>query len=1676
MGRKYLPERRSASLALLLFLCAVPWSEAQVVTGSYLGDGLDNRPITGVGFRPDFVILKGNDTQQAVGRTSTMAGDSSKSMGSPSAVPAADQIQSLDPDGFTVGANVQVNAVGITYYWMALRQQPGIMTVGSYPGDGADNRSIGSVGFSPEWVVVLASNTSRVVHRTASMSGDISNYFSASASGPNLIQLLEPTGFQVGNSPEINGAGTTYHYVAVNALTGFMNEGTYPGDGLDNRNIVVGFQPEYVVVKADASERAVHRTASLAGDSTLYFQPDLNLANKIQALQPNGFQVGNGLHVNTGGETYYWVALGRAPVAKFRSIGTAPNRTTGGGDGTVAATNGSTVVTGTGTSWQTWNRGRGDVITINAANYTVLSVDTQTQLTLATPFTGPTGSGKTYALARQFTTLAAWETCISGGACAYFPVASSDLVADNRSEIGIAYKDSVFTLASTFTIQGSTTDATHRILLTADPGNRHNGVPGAGVVVNNNGGNEVDVRDSYVTVEWLELIGAAGANISPIQVFSGIGPPVDEARNVLLQNLLIHSFTDPVNDVSGIDLAGDNTVVRDVTIRNCMIWGGDNYGIEGDGSLDSLIIENVSVDGMVNRGIYAAQSPLTIRNTIVTGSGSQDFGVGAGGTLSGSNNTSSDATASFGANAQTGVTAASVFVAPGSDLHLKTGANDAVNTALDLSGSFWNDIDDKSRIGLIWDRGAHERGAVTHVELVSFKAEAADGEVLLRWETGSELDNLGFRLYRALSWEGPYESVTAELVPGLGSSPEGARYSYRDHDLENGVTYFYQLEDVETTGRTERHGPVAATPDARAGRTESDAALITYGDPEAIEIRVVESARNRIVMELWTGGFRATPAGDGTVRIEASGFEQTQWLPSRRASVSVPAGRRVRLESWEAQDVEAFEGLVPQSGGRPDVDARFDGTVRARLAPALGERSLSSRPSVELAAVAFQGDSKKAFVELRPFGRDASGRLVLARRLRFTLSFQGHDRAEDGRKARLYRSKPSHQSRAVVARLVTRDRGLYALAFSQMRSRRSYATGNLKLTRLGETRPFFVEPDQGRFGPGSTLYFLSEGGGHNPYGHEAVFELQEDSSAAAMRELLAPPKDAPKASFYWETLTREENRFYQAALLEAEDPWLWESLFAPQTRSFAFTLDEVARQGDDAQLSLSLQGASDFPAIPDHHVRVSVNGIFLTESSWDGKRPQHLETRVPLSVLRDGVNSLELEGVGDTDAAYSMVFLDRFEVRYPRGVVMREGYLEGFFRESAAVEAPAAFVLDVTGEPLRIRGENSGGTVRFSTEAGRSYLLVSEAGVRRPELRRASGEWLKNPSHSTDYLVVGPHAFLPAARPLLELRRRQGLAVKAAALEEVYSEFGFGEARPEALRDFLSYAYHQWSKPPRYVLLLGDGSYDFKDYLGTGAMNRVPPLMVKTSYLWTASDPAYVSVNGDDLLPDLALGRLPASSVEEVERVVGKILAYESLGTGADSTAVLVADDSDEAGDFEGDADSLARGVLSNGQVRTIYLGRLGLDAAREEILESFDEGPTTSSYIGHGGIHLWASENLFDRESVGLLSPQPRQPIVLTMNCLNGYFHFPFFNSLAEELLKAEGRGAIAAFSPSGLSLNEPAHLLHQALLRELHSGAHRRLGDAVAAAQASYADSGAFPELLLIYHLLGDPALTLR
>src|SRR5262249_41450773 len=186
------------------------------------------------------------------------------------------------------------------------------------------------------------------------------------------------------------------------------------------------------------------------------------------------------------------------------------------------------------------------------------------------------------------------------------------------------------------------------------------------------------------------------------------------------------------------------------------------------------------------------------------------------------------------------------------------------------------------------------------VTLQSFTAVGRDQAVDLSWTTASELNNLGFNLYRADAAAGPYARITSSLIPGLGSSPTGQSYAYRDSGLVNGRTYYYQLEDVETTGRTTRHGPVSATTTAPSRTPPPPSSGTTYGDPSGVLLREVERDAPHVSLELLPPGFSATPTDDGHVRVSIPGFASASQagepdLPSRRALVEVVAGKKVRF-------------------------------------------------------------------------------------------------------------------------------------------------------------------------------------------------------------------------------------------------------------------------------------------------------------------------------------------------------------------------------------------------------------------------------------------------------------------------------------------------------------------------------------------------------------------------------------------------------------------------------------------------------------------------------------------------------------------------------------------------------------------------------------------------------------
>jgi hypothetical protein len=1467
-------------------------------------------------------------------------------------------------------------------------------------------------------------------------------------------------------------------------------------------------------MRTSTNQIAVH--ASGAAGATV------DAAGFLKSFDPDGFTLTWSANNTGAGANHQILYAAFGPSTSYRSIGSALDYTVGA----VSATLGSRTLTGTGgTAWKGANRLRGDRITIpcpdppacsGGTHYTIFAVASNTQLTLTEPFGGATNS-YSYLIARQFPTLQAWEDCIDGppvdvAPCTVFAPASTSLVNDRRSEVGVASRDGV--LAGGLVIDGNVaanTDAAHTITLTADFGNAHRGIAWDGVgspphVVIGNGLNTnpaIQIQDDFVTVERLEIKGGSGMNAHGLEI-SGIAA----ANDLVVRHNLIHNVTG-----DGI-VVGDSSVIMD--LYNNVIYSGSRRGIHIPPiQLDvgsQLRVLNNTIFSNVNQAVLApgggtGYGTLTLQNNI-SHSNFGGFGIaGAPGSINGasSNNLSGDGSATTHSPAGGGVdnvdngngTINFVATTSGSeDLHITAGSA-AQNAGANLSAIFSADVDGGPR-AVPWDIGADDISVTTAVELLSFQAQGLGSGVELVWETASELDNLGFHLYRSTSADGPYERITSSVIPGLGSSPLGQRYRWLDTAVEGGGRYYYQLEDIETTGRTKRHGPVSSEPGAyegggstgEDGRTSSGGTL--HGDPGVPTLRVVERGRDHVVLELVTPGFRAVPLSAGGVRLEVPGFEEvddpgTPAVPVRGVLVDAIAGRRVRMASVVPQELLSVCGLevVPSAARTAVVSAA--GMVRAGRAPrrpgeAYGRGGYYPRQWARLAGVAFQGETKKAQLVLSPLRHDPRARATrLARRLLVRVEFVGVARGERSLGGSQGRSpRPgSVRIRGLVAQLVTKEAGLYRVRFEEVfgSSRRGAPLSQLRLSRKGQAVAYHVEPRGPLFGPGSSLYFV--GGGELSPTSDAVYELSVGQGGLQMSLLSASPTGAATLD-YDVRRSFETNRLYQAALLEAPDLWLWDLLVSPLSRSRSFTVTGLASSSRPSRVRVWMQGASDFPADPDHHVRLSVNGNLVAEASWDGKREQLIEGDVPPGILVEGANTLTLRNVGDTGASSSLVFLNRYEVRYPRRLQGENGRLEGDFAEGGVAELTGlegpGFVVDTTGAPTWLCDLQTGSAgLRFRAEGGRRYLAVSETSLLAPEVRRVATGRLRTGSR-VDWLLVAPREFLGAAQPLVELRKSQGLRTKVVSIEQVNEEFGHGEAGPEGLKAFLEYAYASWPRPSlRYVVLLGDSTYDPKDYLGMHDPDRVPFFPVKTSYLWTASDPTYGAVNGDDLLPDVAVGRLPARSVEEAHVLVDKLVAFESAGRTPGGRAVLVADDADPAGPFEADADDIAATVLHNREVQKIYLRDLGA-GTRAEIRASFDAGAGLMSYVGHGSTAVWASENLFNTLDVALLSAQGQQPLLLTLNCLNGFFHVPSLDSLTEALLKAEGKGAIVAFSPSGLSQDEAAHRYHKDLLAEIESGRHARLGDAVLAAQAAYADSGAFPELLAVYHLFGDPAQRIR
>jgi hypothetical protein len=561
----------------------------------------------------------------------------------------------------------------------------------------------------------------------------------------------------------------------------------------------------------------------------------------------------------------------------------------------------------------------------------------------------------------------------------------------------------------------------------------------------------------------------------------------------------------------------------------------------------------------------------------------------------------------------------------------------------------------------------------------------------------------------------------------------------------------------------------------------------------------------------------------------------------------------------------------------------------------------------------------------------------------------------------------------------------------------------------------------------------------------------------------------------------EENNFYDGRPYEGlavdpatRDPWFWETIQAGGQVTVAFDLAREPVQ--PATLELGLVGVSSNDGVnPDHDLDLSINGRALGTVHWDGETAASLPVSVPEGVLRKGTNSLLLDNSAPGAAPIDIARLDRLTVTYNAGPVAVNGRLEtqgvrGAFLPAGFRDRPLLFDISQPDTPAQLAGqEDANGQISVALDSGTKLYAVDRDSLLVPEAMNARGPAiLKVDERQADLIIISSRSFISALEPLAEHRRIQGISVTLVALEQIYEEFADAGIGPPAITAFLTYATNHWLSPqPSYLLLVGDASIDYRDYLGQRRPSLVPAPVVPVKYSGeTVSDARLADVDGDRR-PDLAVGRWPAAGVDEVTALVKRTIDDEGAAV---SPRVIFAADGTEPRFAEMNA---AISLQASLQSRAVYLN----GPTSRELGQAWKGGAWIVTYTGHGSLDRWGKETLLDTDSVSALSSTGMPPIVLQLTCLTGLFAHPTIPSLSETMLRKDD-GPVAIVAATSLTLSEDQQPFGVALLQALQDPDIQRVGDAVqwAKSRLDIEASDALREISDTFTLFGDPSALIR
>jgi hypothetical protein len=207
--------------------------------------------------------------------------------------------------------------------------------------------------------------------------------------------------------------------------------------------------------------------------------------------------------------------------------------------------------------------------------------------------------------------------------------------------------------------------------------------------------------------------------------------------------------------------------------------------------------------------------------------------------------------------------------------------------------------------------------------------------------------------------------------------------------------------------------------------------------------------------------------------------------------------------------------------------------------------------------------------------------------------------------------------------------------------------------------------------------------------------------------------------------------------------------------------------------------------------------------------------------------------------------------------------------------------------------------------------------------------------------------------------------------------------------------------------------------------------------------------------------------------MVSKILSY-SAGTPSawNSHALMVADADDPGLSFSQQSQAIQNLLPKSISSTDIFTSALGTATAQQNLIDGINSGQLLVNYNGHGSVEVWSSGSLFDDAHAAALTNGNKLPLFVIMNCLNGFFHDVYTQSMAEALMLAPNGGAVAVWASSGLTAPEPQFSMDRNFAQSLSSTANLAVGDAAMKAKAGISDQ----DVKKTFILFGDPAMRLQ